>query len=172
MRAGRGQRLRATGFTYLVLLWWVAISALMLAALGQQWQLESRRQREIEFVFRAEQIQAALAAYRCATADGQPSAPRHLQQLVHDARGEAPRHHLRRLWPDPITGKDWGLLRQLPDDGIRGVYSLASGAPLRAPPGVDTYAEWRFDAQAEYTCPGQRVPPAAASAAEEAGGDL
>lgn len=150
--------MRASGFTYLVLLWWVAISTLMLAALGQQWQLESRRQREIELVFRANQILAALAAYRCATPDGLPSAPVNLQQLVEDVRGTAPGHHLRRLWPDPISGGEWGLLKHPASDGIRGVYSVAAGTPLRAPPGVTSYAEWHFDAQADAICPAQRLP--------------
>ncbi len=162
MRAGRRQGRKRLGFTYLVLLWWVAISAMMLAALGQQWQLESRRQRELELVFRAEQIMAALVAFRCATADGRPSAPQHLHELVHDVRGATPKHHLRRLWPDPITGGGWGLIRQPSEDGITGVYSLATGTPLRAPPGVSTYAAWRFQVAAEPGCLNQHHQPPAA----------
>lgn len=137
---------RQTGLTYLVLLWWVAISALMLAALGQQWQLASRRDREAELVFRAGQIQSALAAYRRNTPDGQATAPTRLDELLEDRRGPVLKRHLRSVWPDPVTGGPWGLLRD--GEYIRGVYSLAKGKPLRAPEGVMSYEEWRFDAVA------------------------
>lgn len=142
MRAGSAHH--AQGFTYLVLLWWVAISALMLAALGQRWQLESRRQHELELVFRAGQIQAALASYRRNTPDGQPGLPARLDELLEDQRGPTLRRHLRQVMPDPMTGGAWGLL--LDGERIRGVYSLAKGVPLRAPEGVMSYDEWRFDA--------------------------
>jgi hypothetical protein len=56
------------------------------------------------------------------------------------------KRHLRSVWPDPVTGGPWGLLRD--GEYIRGVYSLAKGKPLRAPEGVMSYEEWRFDAVA------------------------
>lgn len=146
MPAGRRARPLHRGFTYLVLLWWVAISALMLAALGQQWQLASRREREAELVFRAGQIQAALTAYRRNTPEGQAPWPTRLEELLEDRRGPVMKRHLRTLWPDPVTGGTWGLLRD--GEQIRGVYSLAKGQPLRAPEGVMSYEEWRFDAAA------------------------
>lgn len=63
-RVGSPLAPRFAGFTYLALLWWVAISSVMLAALAQQWGIESRLQREIELVFRGEQIKAALVSYQ------------------------------------------------------------------------------------------------------------
>ena len=48
---------------WLLLLWWVAISGVMLTALSHAWQIESRRQREMELVFRGEQIRLAIEAY-------------------------------------------------------------------------------------------------------------
>lgn len=141
-----GSKWAEAGFTYLLLLWWVAISSFVTAALATQWQIEAAREREVELVFRASQIQAALAAYRCNTPDGHVAYPKQLHELLEDVRGAQPRHHLRRLWPDPVTGREWGLLRQLEGGGITGVYSTARGTPWRSPPGVESYPAWQFEA--------------------------
>lgn len=135
---------RARGFTYLMLLWWVAVSSVMLAALGQGWALEARRQREMELVFRGEQIKAAIAAYQEATPTFPKTLPTRLEDLIEDQRGPVVKRHLRRWWPDPITGSgEWGLLREGPF--IRGVHSTSKQRPLRAPEGISTYEEWRFE---------------------------
>ncbi len=61
--------------------------------------------------------------------------------------------HLRRLYPDPITGKDeWGLVKA-DDGGIAGVYSTSEAAPLKTGgfavrdasfEGKTKYADWQF----------------------------
>jgi hypothetical protein len=61
--------------------------------------------------------------------------------------------YLRRLYPDPITGKDeWGLVKSA-DGGFAGVYSLSEAAPLKTAgfavrdatfEGKTKYAEWQF----------------------------
>lgn len=133
----------ARGFTYLMLLWWIAISGVMLAALGQSWAIEARRQREAELVFRGEQILRALTSYRLSTPEGQPSLPLRLEELLDDRRSGASKRHLRQLWPDPITGEAWAYL--LEGERIRGVYSQGKGVPLSGPPGAQSYEEWRFE---------------------------
>lgn len=154
MRRGERVACRSRGFTYLALLWWVAISGVMLAALGSQWRLDATREREAELVFRGEQIQAALAAYQANTPAGQPALPKELVQLLDDLRQVPAKRHLRRLWSDPITGKDWGLLRT-ESGGIRGVFSASGRKPLTAPEGVTTYREWLFEVGAlQLTQPG------------------
>lgn len=147
------------GFTYFMLLWWVALSGIMLAALSQQWSFERRREKEAEMVARAQEIVSAIAAYRKASPGGAQAAawPTSLQDLVEDRRGPRPMRHLRRLWADPLTGRaDWGLVRHtLPpgiggvapaEGGIQSIYSRAPGTPIRAPAGTKTYEEWRFEA--------------------------
>jgi len=134
---------RTKGFTYLMLLWWVAISSVMLAALGQSWSLEARRQREMELVFRGEQIKAAILSYQEATPTLPKTLPTRIEDLIEDQRGPSVKRHLRRWWPDPITGSDWGLLREGPF--IRGVHSMSAQRPLRAPQGISSYEEWRFE---------------------------
>jgi hypothetical protein len=61
--------------------------------------------------------------------------------------------HLRRVYPDPITGKDeWGLVKSA-DGGFAGVYSLSEEAPLKTAgfalrdasfEGKARYADWQF----------------------------
>jgi type II secretory pathway pseudopilin PulG len=134
----------AKGFTYLMLLWWVAVSSVMLAALGRSWSLEARRQREMELVFRGEQIKASILSYQEATPTMPKTLPTRVEDLIEDQRGPTVKRHLRRWWPDPITGSaDWGMVREGPF--IRGVYSTSTQRPLRAPQGISSYDEWRFE---------------------------
>ncbi|MGH6645580.1 hypothetical protein [Aquabacterium sp.] len=139
------------GFTYLVLLWWMAISSIMLAALAQQWSVESRRQREMELVFRGEQIKTALKSYLDNSPGDAKALPARLEDLLEDTRGPAVKHHLRRWWPDPITAEPWGLVRE--GEQIRGVYSRATQSPLGAPDGVKRYEDWRFEVDAVAVVP-------------------
>lgn len=121
----------SAGFTYLLLLFVVAITGAGLAALGQHWQQAAQRERETELLFRGLQIAAALQRYADATPEGQPRQPETLEALLTDARLSPPRHHLRRLWADPFTGQaDWVLLRN-EAQGILGVRSRAQRSALR-----------------------------------------
>ncbi|MGE5452829.1 MAG: type II secretion system protein [Acidobacteriota bacterium] len=135
---------RPRGMTYLMVLWWVAISSVVLAALGQQWAMEARRQRDLELAFRGNQIRQALTDYYNQAPEGQPKLlPSRLEDLLLDPRQAKVVRHLRQLWPDPITGQAWGLIREGPY--IKGVYSTAQRKPVRAPEGVESYEQWRFE---------------------------
>lgn len=157
----RPSRHRQRGFTYLMLLWWVAISGVMLMALSQRWVMESRRQREAELVFRGEQIRLALEAYaKVPVREGLSPYPQKLEDLLSDSRGGKTVRHLRQVWRDPITNqRTWGLLKD--KGGIRGVYSLSTQAPVTAPASVRRYDEWRFEVQA---APAPALPTQGASA--------
>lgn len=121
------------GFTYLGLLFFVALTAAALAALGQAWSTAAQRERERELQFRGEEIARAIQSYAKVQGGGSPQYPRSLEDLLVDRRGFQPRHHLRRLYPDPFTGKaDWVLL---PEPGqperFSGVRSRSERALLR-----------------------------------------
>lgn len=143
-QAPRRVRVRTGGFTYLMLLWWVALSGLMLAALAQSWMLDARRAREAELVWRGEQFRLAIEAYASVpVGEGQSQLPRRLEDLLEDRRSGELQRHLKRIWPDPITGNtEWGLVRE--GDGITGVHSLSVARPLNAPEGVQRYEQWTF----------------------------
>ena len=142
------------GFTYLGLLYAVALASTALLAAGGLWSTQARREKEEELLFVGSQIRAAIGAYWDKAPAGQPHAlPRTLDDLLDDKRWPARRRHLRKVFRDPITGvPEWGLI-QAPDGGVVGVYSRSDAAPLRragfAPEYADfadasSYRDWRF----------------------------
>jgi type II secretory pathway pseudopilin PulG len=154
-----GERLQR-GFTYLAVLVAVALSAAVLAAIGQRAGLAAERERERELLFRGGEIRRAVLAYQAAEPRGQ--LPRRLEELVTDRRGGSPRHHLRRLYADPFTGRaDWVLIT-LADGGIVGVHSRASQMRLllaAGPPAAgDKVSDWEFRVPA---VPAQAAPATA-----------
>jgi type II secretory pathway pseudopilin PulG len=165
MRAG-DLRLRSPsqeGFTYLMLLWWVAIGGVMLAAVAQSWVNEARREKDIELAFRAAQITRAIQSYYEATPGGVRLPPTSFKDLLEDRRGPVLMRHLRQVWPDPVTGgAEWGLIKRGPY--LQGVYSLSRLKPVRGPDGARSYRDWRFTAAVS--------PPAPASAASGAFGSM
>lgn len=133
----------------------------MLAALGQGWMTEMRRQKDMELVFRAQQITQAIRSYYDATPAGARVPPTSLNQLLEDRRGTVLRRHLRQLWVDPITGTpEWGLIKTGPY--IRGVFSLSPLKPVRGDPSFHSYADWRF--MAPVSIPAAPAAPAASAA--------
>lgn len=96
------------GFTYLWLLFALALGGVALAALGEQELTRQRREREAELRFRGEAIAAAIGRYAETTPVGHLPLPQHLEELLADRRFPLARHHLRRLYADPFTGQaDW-----------------------------------------------------------------
>ena len=150
---------RQRGFTYLMVLLWVAISGVMLMATSRAWLLESRRERDTELIYRGQQIQDALSAYAAVpVSTGRSRAPERLEDLLEDRRSGQVVRHLRQVWRDPITNSpQWGLLKDA-EGGITGVFSTSPKVPLLAPPGTRSYKDWRFEA-------GASVEPADAASA-------
>lgn len=106
MRTGRPR-----GFTYLWLLFVLALGGVALAALGEQALTRARREREAELRFRGEAIAAALGRYAETTPVGHLPLPQRLDELLEDRRFPKPRRHLRELYADPFTGRaDWELV--------------------------------------------------------------
>lgn len=144
------------GFALLWLLFWLAGLGVGLAALGTVWQTAAQREREAELLFVGDQYRRALESFHRASPAGQARYPAHLEELLLDPRFPHTVRHLRRPYPDPITGSgDWGLLRAA--GGIVGVYSRAAGEPRKragfAEPyrhfaEASQYRDWQFRAQA------------------------
>jgi type II secretory pathway pseudopilin PulG len=164
--AACSRRTRQRGATYLLLLFLLAIMAAGMAAMGTQWAVAAQRERETELLFRGAEFSRALAGWRDATPAGEPSAPMQMQDLLVDQRSTPPRHHLRRLYPDPYTGvADWELLR----GGDGRIVAVASRVrlpalrrvhrPLRAgaDPEQPSVGDWIFEAAPRPAGPGK--PP-------------
>lgn len=148
----------------------IAIMGMAAAMASAVWSTTQRRDNERELVFAGRQFADAIERYRKHSVDPLHPYPRSLQELLRDDRSGVPRHHLRRLYVDPMTGDSrWGLIRQA-DGAIVGVHSLSERTPFVrkfvtpdfAPPaGINSYQQWRF------------VAPSAASAlaAQDVGAD-
>lgn len=153
------RRLQQRGFTYLGVVYMVAVAGIALAGTGILWSFENRREQEKELLFVGEEYRRAIAAYAAATpgaAQGDaPVFPERLEQLLVDTRSFPAAHHLRRLYRDPLSGKaDWQLLRR--EGRIVGVASMDPRRPIKVAgfargqdefAGAASYADWKFIAE-------------------------
>jgi len=121
-----------------------------LALIGEVWHTAAVRERETELLHVGNEYRKAIERYYLA---GPRQYPRSLADLLKDNRQPGTVRHLRRIYVDPITGKDdWGLVKAA-DGGIAGVHSLSQDAPLKsggfavrdaAFEGKAKYADWQF----------------------------
>ena len=81
-RPGRGWRHR--GFTYLLLLFAMAMGGVGLAALGEQARHRALREQEDELAFRGTEIARAIASYVAAGPVGSRTLPRTVDDLLED----------------------------------------------------------------------------------------
>jgi type II secretory pathway pseudopilin PulG len=154
------------GFTYLTLLFALAILSGGLALAGEVWETSAKREKEAELLHVGNEYRKAIERY---FVSGTRQYPRSLADLVKDPRQPGTVRHLRKLYPDPVTGKDeWGLVKAA-DGGIAGVYSLSDGSPLKVAgfavrdasfEGKAKYSDWQF-IYALPTTPAQEQKPAA-----------
>jgi type II secretory pathway pseudopilin PulG len=154
------------GFTYLTLLFALAILSGGLALAGEVWETSARREKEAELLHVGNEYRKAIERY---VSSGNKQYPRNLSDLVKDPRQPGTVRHLRKLYPDPVTGKDeWGLVKA-GDGGIAGVYSLSEAAPLKTGgfavrdasfEGKAKYADWQF-IYAPVAAPASPTAPAA-----------
>jgi type II secretory pathway pseudopilin PulG len=145
-RAGASQ---CAGFTYLAVLFLVAMTGIALSVVGEMWQTAQRREKEAELLFIGGEFRRAFAKYNTAA----PGYPRRLEELLKDPRFPDGRRYLRRIYRDPMTGRaEWGLLKSA-GDTIIGVYSLSEDEPLKKKgfsladsgfEGKTKYSEWVF----------------------------
>lgn len=141
---------RQSGFTYLGILFAVAIMGTGLALTGEVWHTTSMREKEAELLRTGDEYRRAIERYYVS---GPRQYPRALADLLRDPRHPGTVRHLRRLYPDPVTGGEtWGLV-MAPEGGIMGVHSLAEGRPLKSAgfrpreAGFERamkYSDWRF----------------------------
>jgi len=157
--------MRERGFSYLGVLFVVALMGILLAAAGEAWHTQAMREREAELLFVGDQYRKAITRYHAAGG----VYPRELADLLKDSRRPDTRRYLRKLYADPVTGKnEWGLVKSA-DGGIAGVHSLSEAKPFKETgfrqeyagfEGRKKYSEWQF----------ALVPPAAAKG--EKGGQV
>jgi type II secretory pathway pseudopilin PulG len=135
-------RQREYGFSYLALLMTVALIGVLTAGAVSSGATMQRRVVEDELLFVGAQFKKAFESYYAATPSGGHPYPRRLDDLLRDSRYPTPRRHLRKIFPDPLSGEAvWGLV-EVPGGGIMGVYSLATGTPIRVAGFSDEFASF------------------------------
>jgi type II secretory pathway pseudopilin PulG len=142
---GRGA---SSGFTYIGLLIAVAIMGIMLSAAGTMWSVAAQREKEVELLFIGHQFRDAISRYVAADR----RYPRELVDLLNDENA-VPRHFLRKIYPDPMTGEaDWTIVRSA-DGGVMGVASNSQAKPIKHAnfdlqdagfEDMDCYCDWQF----------------------------
>jgi type II secretory pathway pseudopilin PulG len=138
-----------SGFTYIGLLVAIAVIGITLSSVGVIWSLQARRDHEEQLLFAGHQYRQAIGRYWQVGG----VYPRSLEDLVDDHRVPVPRHFLRKLYPDPITGAaDWEIIRD-GDGGIMGVASSSQHKPVKMAgfrlidasfANAECYCSWRF----------------------------
>lgn len=152
MRNGEG------GFTLIGLLFLVTGLGVAMVTLGTVWHTAAQREKEKELLFVGEEYRRAIASFWQASPKGQQRLPKQLDELLRDPRFPNTVRHLRRAYPDPMTGSlEWGMAKDAAD-GIAGVYSQSEGKPFKqggfpvsqvAFEHAASYRQWQFLFQPE-----------------------
>ena len=128
------------GFTYIAALMLVVIMEIMLGVAAQSWTMVMKREREAELLFRGKQIVDAIARWQNPTGQvGVTSRPSRslddLNFLLKDPLSLSKVRYLRKdpktSYNDPITGKEWEVIRDNARGGIIGVASTSEETPLK-----------------------------------------
>lgn len=137
----------------LAVLVFIFVSCLAAGVAAASAHTEMQRDKEEQLLFAGMQIRAAiLSYYGSIPPGGVRTLPPDLEALLNDNRFATPRHHLRRLYSDPMTGNaQWTLV--LAGGSLVGVHSRSALRPLRIHDfplgcegctGAARYEEWKF----------------------------
>ena len=141
------------GFTYIGLLIVIAVMGIGLGAIGPLSRSVQLRDKEAELLFIGDEFRRAITRYYEESPGGIKQYPKKLADLLRDNRQPGIQRHLRKIYVDPLTGKnEWGLV-EVRGYGITGVYSLYDKQPIKKAnfpktyksfEGATTYADWKF----------------------------
>lgn len=160
---------RSAGFTYAGILFAIVVLGLLLGLAGTLWSTSERREREARLLWTGDQYRRAIASYYLKGPALIKQYPQSLDDLIADQRGPLLQRHLRRIYPDPMTGEaDWQLERQA-DGAISGVRSTSQQRPIKqtgfrpqeaAFEAAGCYCDWLFEYQPQLTNSEADVPSA------------
>jgi type II secretory pathway pseudopilin PulG len=151
-----GKRIGASkqsGFTYLAVLFLVAMMGVIWVAVGEVWSTANQREKERELLLIGAQFREAIGQYYEKSPGVLKKYPPTLEDLLRDERQPGSQRYLRKIFVDPITRSNkWGLVMS-PIGGIMGVHSLSDAKPIKTASFQDAdlelagkakYSEWFF----------------------------
>lgn len=143
------------GVTLLVVLVMVVVLGLSAGLAGQTMSSLMQREREAELLWRGDQYRKAIGNYFASSAQGAVALkayPQRLEDLLRDPRSLATKRHLRRLYPDPMTGEPFQIIKD-PGGRLVGVRSASEDVPFKKDGfpveyeefrDAETYSAWEF----------------------------
>ncbi|QOJ22403.1 MAG: hypothetical protein HRU78_01045 [Gammaproteobacteria bacterium] len=98
------------GFVYLWALFAVVLAGIVMAGVGQVWQVKAQREKEAQLLYVGEEFRKAIMSYYNT---GTKQFPETLEELLQDKRTPAIKRHLRKIYQDPVTNMaEWGLIEE------------------------------------------------------------
>ena len=117
-------------------------------AVGQQWSVTVKRDKEAELVFRGTRIKEAIERYAADFQVQKGTRPNQYPLKLKDLT-QKPKRYLQTVYKDPITGEDFELIKT--GAQIRGVHSSSQDTPFDKVnfKGASTYHAVRFEAKGQ-----------------------
>lgn len=151
-KAGGRHNPNERGGVLLIVLFMIVVIGLSIGIAGSTWKSMTQRAREAELLWRGNQYRKAIESYYENKHGGAGMYPQKLDDLVKDPRSLNPVRHIRRLYPDPMTGQDWVLVKDQ-SGRIVGVRSSSDLEPFKKDgfpeeyekfKGAESYRSWEF----------------------------
>jgi type II secretory pathway pseudopilin PulG len=143
---------RQDGFSYVIVMFLVAVLSITAVRALENTLTMERRDKEAEVLWRGMAYREAIRIYYESSPGTGKSYPQELKDLLYDARLVRPTRPLRRMYSDPLSGEDWGVVRN--DEGrITGVYPNSNDKPLKRAgfpnelavfATAQHYSDWKF----------------------------
>ena len=144
---------KQAGFSYLLLLCFIAWLGIHLSASSLIYSTTLQRQHEQELLSIGKQFRKAIQSYyETRVGGGAQEYPTSVKDLLQDNRTAHLKRHLRKIFVDPMTRQaNWGEIKL--NGRLVGVYSLSKQTPIKQS-GFDsdeaafvdakTYSDWVF----------------------------
>lgn len=144
-RQGTGPLSNEGGMTYLFVMMLVVFMSISLMGVTEQWSVIMKRDREAELLFRGNRIKEAIDRYVADYEVQKATRPNQWPRTLNDLIKKSPRRYLQMAYLDPITGKEFKLIKVGME--LHGVQSSSTDAPLNQVDfkGAKTYQAIRFE---------------------------
>ena len=115
------------GVTYLFMMIFVAGMSISLLGVTQQWSVVMKRDREAELIFRGTRIKDAIERYVADYEVQKATRPNRWPLSLKDLTQKTPKRYLQAVYLDPITGKDFDIIKV--GQEVHGVRSTSTDEP-------------------------------------------
>ncbi len=133
------------GVTYLFVMILVVVMSISLMGVTQQWSVIMKRDREAELLFRGTRIKEAIERYVADYEVQKATRPNRWPRTLKELTKKNPKRYLQTVYTDPITGKDFDLIKV--GEELHGVRSTSTDVPYEQVnfKNVKTYQAIRFE---------------------------